>query len=328
MRVSTYAFALLAFVLLSLQARAVAAQTGTPPPDDQILFISNASGSRVWSHLVNVDGTDFHYMGIYQDEHIITEIWDMACSPNSGIVFAASGLYKVDIDGTNLQAITFMGIFGEVALSPDGSRIAFMGLYIEANDLSGEIYLMNVDGSNIVRLTDNDYWDGEPSWSPDGLKIAFAYGDFGSRDIAVINADGSNRVQLTTGTADDRQPKWSPDGQRILFVSDRDGLDNLYTMNPDGSNITQLTEASGNNGYPVWSPDGNFIAFNSDRDGNGTNIYVMNADGSGVSRLTDNQHEITNRPQCWLSTALTPTESPTFTLTGTNTPAITPTAPP
>ena len=83
------------------------------------------------------------------------------------------------------------------ALSPDGSKIAFIS---NRDSVHGDLYVMNVDGSDVRRLTTNiEVYDGKAAWSHDGLKIAFG----AKRDIFVIGADGSDLTRLTSNQADD-----------------------------------------------------------------------------------------------------------------------------
>jgi TolB protein len=93
--------------------------------------------------------------------------------------------------------------------SPDGSRVAFA----RRDDIfhKNEIYVMNVDGSNLTQLTFFDGTDDEPGWSPDGSKIVWQR----ECDIWVMNADGSDQQNLsqppgdcTTVATQDRHPKW------------------------------------------------------------------------------------------------------------------------
>ena len=177
--------------------------------------------------------------------------------------------------------------------SPDGKKIAFASSFrdVSGNDLKGEIYVMNADGTNTTRLTNNIDFDRSPSWSPDGEKIAFTSDRDGNTEIYVMNAaDGSNTTRLTYNPALDEQSSWSPDGEKIAFTSDRDGNTEIYVMNAaDGTNTTRLTYFSAIDDEPRWSPDGEKIAFVSLRDQISTEIYVMNAaDGSDVTRLTYN----------------------------------------
>ena len=99
----------------------------------------------------------------------------------------------------------------------ENSRIAF----VTDRDGNDEIYLMRVDGSELVNLTNSPANDVDPAWSPDGEKIAFASDRDGDFDIYVIRRDGSDLTQLTFGEADDLHPSWSPDGERMLFATDR-----------------------------------------------------------------------------------------------------------
>ena len=90
-------------------------------------------------------------------------------------------------------------------------------------DGNGEIYVMNADGTNQTRLTNNSAEDIWPSWSPDGTKIAFMSDRDGNGEIYVMNADGTNQTRLTNNSATEYCPSWSPDGTKIVFMSNRDG---------------------------------------------------------------------------------------------------------
>ena len=161
---------------------------------------------------------------------------------------------------------------------PTVGRITFASVRMGNTD----IYVMDADGTNETRLTDNRALDINPAWSPDGRRIAFTR----SADIYVMNADGTNEMRLTENKARYADPAWSPDGHHIAFTSDRDGNWNIYVMDADGTNETRLTDNEASDDQPTWSPDGHHIAFASVRDGN-RDIYVMDADGTNVTRLTD-----------------------------------------
>lgn len=87
-----------------------------------------------------------------------------------------------------------------------GGIIAFDSM----RDRNNEVYVMDADGSNQIRLTNNPGFDSHPTWSPDGARIAFVSDRDGHKDIFVMNADGSNPINLTNNPRDDLFPAWMP----------------------------------------------------------------------------------------------------------------------
>src|SRR5215216_1896481 len=86
--------------------------------------------------------------------------------------------------------------------------------FVSERDGNSEIYVMNVDGTGLLRLTNDAGRDTDPAWSPDGKRIAFASDRAGSWDIYVMNADGSNLVRRTQNRLNEGlngAPAWSPD---------------------------------------------------------------------------------------------------------------------
>ncbi len=177
-----------------------------------------------------------------------------------------------------------------VAAHSMSSKIAF----VSNRDGNAEIYVMDADGSNVTRLTNNLGFDGAPTWSPDGTRIAFASSRHENSDIYIMNADGSDVTRLTTDPANDGGPSWSPDGSMIAFDSNRSGSSQVWRTNVDegswGYNPTQLTNdhpLGRVNNFLAWSPDGLWIAFEADRDRDDPEIYLANAvDGTNQQRLT------------------------------------------
>lgn len=112
------------------------------------------------------------------------------------------------VDGSDTQVIlsepNVKSIFPSI--SPDASKIAFT----TDRDGNPEIYVMNVDGTALRRLTDNPALDEYPTWSPDGQWIAFHSNREGHLDIYIVRPDGSELRQLTDNPGNDMEPSWSP----------------------------------------------------------------------------------------------------------------------
>jgi uncharacterized protein (DUF885 family)/Tol biopolymer transport system component len=200
-------------------------------------------------------------------------------------------IYVMDADGSGATRLTHRpdSIESEPAWSPDGSRIAFISNArpsLLAYSGRFQIWVMNIDGSDPMLLTEIGGANTSPDWSPDGQKILFDSTRDGNHEIYIINADGSDPVNLTRHPAHDTSPAWSPDGTQIVFVSDRDDDQEIYVMNADGSGQTRLTDRFGFDKSPSWSPDGQYIVFYSRHENNNTEIYRMRADGSEQVRLT------------------------------------------
>ena len=157
-----------------------------------------------------------------------------------------------------------------------------------------ELYTMNEDGSDQTRITNTTNTSSgnyQPTWSPNGQKVAFAAEQDGTTccwDIVVMNPDGTNRVNLTLGTAFESYYAWSPDSTKIVFESHRDGPFALWKINADGTSLTKLINNGGPEQPPAWSPNGQKIAFPSyiNSVNNKTDIWVMNPDGSSLTNLT------------------------------------------
>jgi Tol biopolymer transport system component len=201
-------------------------------------------------------------------------------------------IYVMNSDGSSVGQLTFPDTARDSttnhvkdttsnfhpAWSPNGTKIAFGS----TRDTNPEIYVMDPNGSNIVRLTHNAGADAQPAWSPDGSKIAFVSDRDGNAEVYVMSAtDGSGLVNLTNDPGSDFAPAWSPDGTKIAFQSDRQTDFAVWVMNADGSNPTRLTSPNAPNGAPSWSPDGTRIAYEQSGD-----LWVMNVDGSRKIRIT------------------------------------------
>ena len=168
----------------------------------------------------------------------------------------------------------------------------WLALTIARNN-NPDIYLLDVDAAlqgtgqpELKQLTTDPATDFDPTWSPDGTRIAFLSQRDGNDEIYIMNSDGTCQINLTNDPADDWSPAWSLDGTKLAFAHFFDGnsFSDIAVINANGSGLQRLTASHGE--YPAWSPDGTRIAFASARHGN-YEIYVMNADGTAQTRLTD-----------------------------------------
>lgn len=223
-----------------------------------------------------------------------------------------SEIYLMNSDGTHQRRLTRHSAFDESpTFSPNGRKVAFFSSRgrPEHEGREMDVYLMNVDGTGLVRLTSTPLQleeHGGLSFSPDGRKLAFTRifrprsgkgSPIGPISICVMNSDGSGVKRLTQTYTNDTHPCFSPDGRKIVFSSGKGigGENDIYIINADGTGRTQLTRTTHSNSLtdedePVFSPDGRKIAFIStlvDKDGTyKAGIYVMNSNGTGIKRIT------------------------------------------
>lgn len=167
--------------------------------------------------------------------------------------------------------------------SPDGSRFAFVSNRDEPGNT--EIYVANVDGSGIRRLTNSRGIDNAPTWSPTGAQIAFTSDRTGTPQIWVMNADGTRPQKITSEPWADRAT-WSPAPyNEIAFAAGPAGFFDIKVYEFATGQTRQLTRGEGTNESPAYSPNGRHIAFVSTRKGN-PQIFTMTRDARDVRQIT------------------------------------------
>ena len=184
------------------------------------------------------------------------------------------------------------------AVSPDGSRLAFMS----DRDGDYEIFLMDLSCVNgdqaasceesVTQLTDNEVEDRTPAWTPDGDSVLYASDDNfnGQHNLYRLDLNNSDPVALTDD--DDRRdghPVVSPDGRYVVFHAWTD--DNIQTgailrLDLESGEVETLFDGEGNDWSPSYSPDGGLIAFHREGEGR-AGLWVMDADGQNPREVYD-----------------------------------------
>jgi Tol biopolymer transport system component len=218
-------------------------------PNGNKIAFSRYSGGKPDVFVMNADGSS-------QVNLTNNPAWDSRpswSSDGSRIAFESDRvggviqIWVMNADGSGATQLTSTPqLNSSPAWSPGGNRIAFESM----RDGQHEIYKMNADGSDQVRLTftGNNYG---PKWSPDGNRIVFSSSD----GLWVMKADGTQLMQLTTNAGPlifDAHPCWSPDSTQIVFDSKRDGNSDLWVVKPDGTGMHKLTTNSAHDLNPAW----------------------------------------------------------------------------
>ncbi|NJN19828.1 MAG: hypothetical protein HC822_28125 [Oscillochloris sp.] len=224
------------------------------PNQRQIVFVSERAGVPDL-YLVNSDGTNLRRL---------TDEREGAFSP----IFSPDGnaIYYVGLQDGNRQLrrldiatrtskllrVTPAGI-ANPAVSPDGLQIAFSAEEPTSN--GRDIFLIDVDGDGaVINLTNQPGDDDEPTFDPQGQRIAFSSNRAGNFDIFVMNADGTAQTPLTFDDGASRAPSWSRDGSAIAFSSNREGNYEIYLINTNGSDLRQLASHSAADREPRFPP--------------------------------------------------------------------------
>lgn len=301
----------------------ISTPTNTPSPtltlsdSGKIVFMKLNQNTLKELWMVNADGSNLEQL-TNSPEDIIWFRW----SPDGkyilyliGFKLWDLGVFNIDNSNQipNLEFLNGMHLHNGFSLSPDGTKIAYQW---KEDFYDWEIWVMDIDGSNRVQLTDSD--GGSPSWSPDGSQIAYHSGEscdwnyddydddpylqgveggyirkvkitkiidlspvYNCSGLWVMDADGSNQVQLTDFPISGEV--WSPDSSKLAFLHDREG--GIWLVSADGSGLNQLTNKSRGRSIE-WSPDGSKIAFKSNQNGI-YDLWLMDADGSNQVQLTD-----------------------------------------
>jgi TolB protein len=235
------------------------------PDGSRLIFPAFADDGRVTTATINADGTGFT---VFELPHptlnvacwgwspdgtrLACETWDDT-RPNR-----ASGVFTVDsMDGQDLKRLT-KNPFGSGDLtgdySPDGSRYAFIRFNDQRRHGTVAVFVVNADGTGVIRLTPWRMNASSVSWSPDGDLLLFD----AEGSLYTMGTDGSDvsPIPLDTGSgfAYPFEPSWSPDGTRFVFSMYLERLDqvDIFTAAADGSDLVQITDSRREDGFPDW----------------------------------------------------------------------------
>lgn len=303
-----HAFAALSVVALLVSMVGVVAPPATaafPGDNGPIVCASNQDGNfELYTY--DADGSDPRRLTA-NDAADFEATW----SPDGArIAFTStrSGdqeIWTIYQDGSGLERLTFSkGEDRPGSFTPDGDKITFHSARFGDEMPSGlghlgtlEIMVMDADGSNPERLTNNTDLDSFAHVSPDGSRIAFTTDRDDDFEIYTMNIDGSDPTRVTNSTGQDAHASWSPDGSQLVFHSIRrpHGAQlEIYRQNADGSgDATRLTNDDvAFDAFPVWSPDGTQIAWSrgyATDAGFTIDAFTMDADdGTAKNNVTDN----------------------------------------
>jgi Tol biopolymer transport system component len=203
-------------------------------------------------------------------------------------------IYVVDVDGTNMNALTEGGEFeydSNPVWSPDGSQIAFTrATFLESGSFDNaiiDLYTVPSDGGRPFRLNEVSFngYVSSLSWSPDGNEIVFAEdtnpGAVVTTDISVLNVNSGISTNLTNSpTVAETDPVWSPDGGSVAFAAYGKGV---FVAKVNGGGMVSVTR--GLDLFPKWSLGGQEIVFV--HQGSDLDIYSVDIDDGTRTNLTE-----------------------------------------
>jgi Tol biopolymer transport system component len=208
--------------------------------------------------------------------------------------------YQVAVARLDGSSLTSIGFGSAPSLSPDGTRLVYMGPAIDGP--ADGLYLTELASGITARLANTTRGDINPLWSPDGQTIAFTRGPSsgligapGPYNVMLTGADGTNLRQLTEGAAANYAMAWLPDGKQLLVsVALRAGA-SLHLLDVQTGQVRPLFDIN-YNGTVAVSPDGKRLAFEEMLPLDKYGMFVSDLDGSHRRLLANGDPYIVTVP--------------------------------
>jgi Tol biopolymer transport system component len=181
------------------------------------------------------------------------------------------------------------GSGSSAAAKPKGPAYSRTERYRWDFDPAMDIFRADLDGANLVRLTDTPGYDAEGSYSADGRQIIFTSFRDGDAEIYIMDADGKNPRRITRAKGYDGGPFFAPDDRKIIYRSDRKQNDllQIYINNPEGTAERALTDNDAVNWGPFFAPDSRQIVYSTSLHGHQNyELYRMDTTTGAQERLT------------------------------------------
>lgn len=211
-------------------------------------------------------------------------------------------LYESDIDGGNVRKITNLQLEDSWMSSRKGGSELIVAGRIDSRARYQLFLVDRATGRYRQLTTETESAFRDPTFSPDGKKIAYVYKKKRAdrseiEELYVMNANGTNRMKLTTYPANDPlakdsgykvgPPHWNAKYKFISYQSNQAGKQSIYAVTPDGKKQWKLTDTKLDEGWHDWSPDGEWLVFDSRDESTGRyDLMLMNYKTRDVKKLT------------------------------------------